>query len=75
MLEKYQDIVGRVGDWYILEYGTNIRVYNTTIYPHLLPKFILVRLALPEIAYQTLVDGVGANLKGENKMIWPPLTL
>jgi hypothetical protein len=58
-----------------LEYGTYIRVYGATKSPHLLPKFILDRLVLQEIAYQTLVYGVGAALNRDKKMIWPPLPL
>jgi hypothetical protein len=51
MTDKAQAIVGRVGDWYLLEYGTYIRVYGATKAPHMLSKFVLHRLALQEIAY------------------------
>jgi hypothetical protein len=51
MIEKALEIVGRVGDWFLLKYRTYIRVYRTMKSPHMLPKFILERLVLQEIAY------------------------
>lgn len=62
MLEKVMQVVGEVGDWYVIERGTYIRVFGATKAPHLLPKFILDKLALQKIEYQTLVHGVGAAL-------------
>jgi hypothetical protein len=58
-----------------MEYDTYIKVCKATKAPHLLPKFIPNRLVMQEIAYQTLVYGVGAALNRDKKMIWPPLSL
>jgi hypothetical protein len=64
-----------VGDWYLMEYETYIRVYVATKSPNLLPKFIHDSLILQEIAYQTLVNGVGTPLNREKNIILPPLPL
>ena len=63
MSDKAQTIVERVGYWYLLEYGTYIKVYEATKYRQLLPKFVPDKLVLQEIGYQTLVYRVGATLK------------
>jgi hypothetical protein len=75
MTDKVQAIVKIIGDWYLLEYGTYLRIYGATKSPHFLPKFILDRLVLQEIAYQTIIHGVGATLYRDKKSIWPPLPL
>jgi hypothetical protein len=61
MSYKSQDIVGKVQYWYLLYYGTYIIFYEATKSLHLLPKFLLDKLVLQDISYQTLVHGVGAN--------------
>jgi hypothetical protein len=43
--------------------------------PHLLPWFVLDRLVLQEVAYQTVIKGVGVIIYGDKKFIWPPLSL
>jgi hypothetical protein len=75
MIDKAQAIVKRIGDWYLLEYGTYLRIYRATKAPHFLPNFIPDKLVLQEIAYQTIVHGVGATLYRDKKAIWPPLPL
>jgi hypothetical protein len=52
-----------------------IRVYGTMKSPHILPKFVLDKLVLQEISYQTMIHGVGACLYRDKKAIWPPLPL
>jgi hypothetical protein len=46
MIEKGLDIVGRLGDWYLLKYGTYTKVYITMKPPHMLPEFVLYRMVL-----------------------------
>jgi len=65
--------VSKVGDWYITERGTYIRIFRATKAPHVLPRFIPDKLALQEVAYPTLVHGVGAALIRDNKAPWPPM--
>jgi hypothetical protein len=69
MTDKAHAIVKRIGDWYLLEYGTYIRIYGATKAPHLLPKFFLDKLVLQDIAYQMVIHGVGATLYRDKKSI------
>jgi hypothetical protein len=41
--------------------------------PHIFPKFVPDKLVLQEVAYHTLVHGVGASLSKYKKLPWPPL--
>lgn len=66
-------IVGKVGDWCVMENGTYIRIYGATEAPHMFPKFVPNKLVLQEVAYRTLVNGVGAVLVRDKKLTWPPL--
>jgi hypothetical protein len=72
--EKDQTIVGRIGIG-VLKYDTYIICYSAMKSPHLLPKFVLDILVLQEIAYQTMIHGVGVALNRDKKLIWPPLPL
>jgi hypothetical protein len=75
MTRKSLAIVCRVGDWYMLEYNTYIRINKTMKSPHILPKFIFDRLVLQEISYQTMIHGVGPCLYRDKKEIWAPFSL
>jgi hypothetical protein len=72
MTGKCLTIVGRVGYWYLFEYGTYIRVYGTMKATHMLRKFTPDMLVLQEITYQTLIHGVTSYLYKDMKEIWPP---
>jgi hypothetical protein len=52
-----QDIK-EIGDWYIGKHYTYIRIYGSTGAPHFLPKYILEKLLIREIAYQTMEVGI-----------------
>lgn len=56
-----------------MENGTYIRIYGATEAPHMFPKFVPNKLVLQEVAYRTLVNGVGAVLVRDKKLTWPPL--
>jgi hypothetical protein len=73
MSEKAIEAISEVGDWYVIDKGTYIRVFRAIKAPHVLPKFISDKLALQEVAYQTFVHGVGASLARDKKSLWPPL--
>jgi hypothetical protein len=75
MTNKALSIIQNIGDWYLMEHGTYIRVYGATKAPHLLPRFVPDKLVLQELAYQTIVHGVGAALYRNKKDIWPSLPL
>ena len=52
-----KDLIATMGDWYISESLTYIRVYcrNTA---HMLPKVMPDRLVLEEISFQTVKEGI-----------------
>ena len=52
--------------------GVYIRIIGNTKYLHQIPHFILNKLLLQEIAYQTYINGVSTSLLKENKGPWPP---
>jgi hypothetical protein len=61
MTNKALEIVWKIGYWYLLKHGTYIRVYGATKSPHLLQRFVPDRLVLHDIAYQTVIHGVGQH--------------
>jgi hypothetical protein len=75
MTEKALSIIKNIGDWYVMQHGTYIRIYGATKAPHLLPRFVPDKLVLQELAYQTIIHGVGAALYRNKKDIWPSLPL
>lgn len=66
-----RNTIRSIGDWYIEEFYTYIRILGHTSAPHLLPKYVPDRLVLREIAYQTVVEGVTALLSSHSKKTWP----
>jgi hypothetical protein len=58
-----------------MEHDTYIRIYRATKAPHLLPRFVPDKLVLQEVAYQTVINGVGEFLYQDKKSIWPLLPL
>jgi hypothetical protein len=61
MKDKALAIIRNIGDWYLMEHGTYIRIYGATKAPHLLPRFVLDKLVLQEVSYQTMIHGVRTN--------------
>jgi hypothetical protein len=58
MTEKEIAIIKRIGDWYLMEHDTYIRVYGAMKSPHLLPRFVPDKLVLQEVVYQMVINGV-----------------
>lgn len=75
MSDKAIVVIKRIGDWYLMEHNTYIRVHDATKAPHLLPWFVPDKLVLQEVAYQTVIYGVGGMLYLGKKAICPPLPL
>jgi hypothetical protein len=75
MTDKAIAVIRRIGDWYLMEHDTYIKVYGAMKLPHLLPRFVPDKLVLQEVAYQTIIHGVGGMLYQLKKAIWPPLPL
>jgi hypothetical protein len=59
MTDKEMEVIRRIGDWYLMEHDTYIRVYGAMKPPHLLPQFVPDNIVLQEVSYQTIIHGVG----------------
>jgi hypothetical protein len=75
MTNKSLAVIKRIGNWYLMEHDMYIRIYRATKSPQLLLRFVPENLLLHEVAYQIMINGVGAFLYRDNKSIWPPLRL
>jgi hypothetical protein len=61
------DVIKEIGDWFIDEEFSYIRIYGCEGAPHLLPRYVPDRLALREIAYQIVGVGIVASLSRSQK--------
>jgi hypothetical protein len=68
---KVMQALKDISDWYIGRYYTYIRIYGSTSAPHLLPRYVLNKVIIRKIAYQTIDDGVTTLLASNSKRYWP----
>jgi hypothetical protein len=54
-----------IGSCYIQEDLTYINIFGATTTPHLFPRYVLDRLVVGKIAYQTILQGFDASLLKE----------
>jgi hypothetical protein len=62
--------IKEIWDWYIGKQYAYIRIYGSTGAPHRLPKYILEKLLIREIAYQTMEVGITTILSTNSKRYW-----
>jgi hypothetical protein len=62
----------KVVHWYLDERDTYIRVFGATGAPHLLPVYVLDRLVVAKICYQTILQGYNATLVKDKKRAFIP---
>jgi hypothetical protein len=67
LTDNAKKIISHIGNWYIQENITYIRICGATEAPHLLPKYVPDRLVVGEIAYQIVLQGFNASLLKEAK--------
>ena len=65
----------KYGDWYMSPDGVYIRMLGSSKAPHWLPHFVLEKLLLQELEYQTHIHGFATSLGKEKKGHWPPFPL
>jgi hypothetical protein len=53
--QEAMDAIKEIGDWFLDEEFSYIRIYGCEGAPHILPRYVPNRLALREITYQTMV--------------------
>jgi hypothetical protein len=46
MTDKAITVIRRIGDWYLMEHGTYIRIYDMMKPQHLLPWFVIENIVL-----------------------------
>ena len=65
-----------MGDWYVGESFTYIMVFGNNA-SHMLPKFVLDKLVLEEISFQTVTEGIYKKCVAPKRKVWPkfPITL
>jgi hypothetical protein len=65
-------MISKVGHWYLDKHDTCIRVFKTTIAPHLLLAHVPDQLVVGEIFYQTILEGYNATLVKDKKQVFIP---
>jgi hypothetical protein len=73
--EKIMGNLKKVADWFVEENFSYIRVFGCSVPPHALPKFLPDRLVCREVSYQTVMGGIGKELKAAQKKVWPTFPL
>ena len=59
-----------MGNCYIGEYFTYIRIWGTRSV-HLLPRIVPDKMALEEVAYQTMIEGIHQLCSSLKRKAWP----
>ena len=69
-------LVATMGDWYVGESFTYIRVYGSNA-THMLHKVVPDRLVLEEISFQIVTEGIYKKCVAPKRKFWPrfPITL
>jgi len=60
-----------VGNYFFEELFTYIRVFGSTLDPHVLPLYVFDKLLAREIAHQIVGKGLTKTLKDKKKYFWP----
>jgi hypothetical protein len=68
-------VINTIGNKYVMEGIAYIQVFGVTKLPHVFPKFILDKLEIQEIAYQSYLHVFGSSISKDKKYSWPTLPL
>ena len=71
-----KDLIATMGDWYVGESFTYIRVYGSNA-AHMLAKVVPDSLVLKEISFQIVTEGIYKKCVAPKRKVWPrfPITL
>jgi hypothetical protein len=72
LLTIAKKMISKVGQWYLDEKDTYIRVFKATRAPHILPVHVPDRLVVGEIYCQTILQGYNATLVKYKKRAFIP---
>ena len=67
---KEKALIGTMGDWYVGEYFTYIRVYGRNT-AHMFPNVVPDRLVLEELSLQIVTEGIYKKCVVPKRNIWP----
>jgi len=67
--KKTMRLIKNIGNYYLQEDYTYLRIYGVIASPHIFPKFVPNRLILSEISYQTILQGFNASLAKDARKI------
>jgi hypothetical protein len=62
-------MINYIGDWYLEDNFTYIKIYDETMSPHIFPKYVQHRLDVGEISSQTILQGFNTTFIIEKKVI------
>jgi len=65
MIDQAKDIISCIGNWYLEEELTYLGLYGEIVAHHLFPNYVLDRLVMGEIRYQTIIHRSIASLAKE----------
>ena len=73
---KAKSLIAIMGDWYVGESFTYIRLYGSNA-SHMFPKVVPDRLVLEEISFQIVTEGIYKKCVALKRKLWPrlPITL
>lgn len=75
MTENTRVSLSEIGDWFIGDKFTYIRIYDATKAPHLFPSLITDHMVLEEITYQSYCHNIGVVLNRKKYHLWPNLRI
>ena len=67
---KAKSLIATMGDWYVGESFTYIRVYGSNA-AHMFPKVVPDRLVLEELSFQIVTKGIYKKCVAPKKKVWP----
>jgi hypothetical protein len=66
-IDHARKVIGFIGNWYIEEDFTYIRIFGATATPYHFPKYVPNKLVVGEIAHHMILQGFNASLFKEMK--------
>jgi hypothetical protein len=67
--DRAKKMINYIGDLYLEEDFTCIKIYGATMSPHIFPKYVKYRFDVGEIASQTILQGFNTTFLMEEKII------
>jgi hypothetical protein len=69
--QEARNNIKEIGDWFLDDNFSYIRIYGCAVTPHLLPKYVRDRLVLRDIAFQIVSTRITRSLFSNSNELWP----